>query len=258
VIITCALGYLDMCGHGLIGTVASVIEAGIVPVKEPETQVTVETPAGLMKVKARVSKGKTEAVSFLNQPSFVYHRDLEIEVDPFGRFAVDIAFGGIWYVIVEASKIGLAICTENLERFGQINDLILEAVNSKVSAVHPILGSAGTIPQVAFVGPPKNPKADSMNLITSRALGFDRSPCGTGSSAKMAVLYVRGVLKLGQDYVHESATTGSLFSSRLVEATRVGSFDAVVPEITGNAHITGINHIMIDPRDPLTHGFSIG
>lgn len=256
-IVTCALGYLGMCGHGLIGAVASVIEAGIVKAVEPVTHVAVETPSGLMKVRADVSNGKVEGVTFRNQPSFAYKEDLEMEIDTYGKLKVDLAYGGNWYVVVDVEQIGLEISVENLEKLGEANNLILEAVNANISAEHPQLGPAGEIPQMVFMGPAKNPEANSMNLITSKALGYDRSPCGTGSSAKMAVLHAKGKLKLNEEYVHESGTTGSLFRSRLVEETKVGSIDAVVPEITGFAYITGINFIVMDPRDSLRHGFYI-
>jgi len=257
VIVACALGYLGMCGHGLIGTVASVIEVGIVETVEPVTHVTVETPSGLMKVRADVSNGKVEGVTFRNQPSFVYAQDLEINIAKYGKLAVDVAYGGNWYVVVDVEQLGLEINVENLEKLGEANNLILAAVNASISAEHPELGPAGEIPQMVFVGPPKNPEANSMNLITSEALGFDRSPCGTGSSAKMAVLHAKGKLKLNEEYVHESGTTGSLFCSRIVEETKVGSIDAVVPEITGFAYISGINYIVVDPRDSLRHGFYV-
>ena len=210
-----------------------------------------------MKVRADVSNGKVEGVTFRNQPSFVYKEDLEIEVDTFGKLKVAVAYGAQWYVVVEVEKIGLEISVENLDKLGEANNLILEAVNASISAEHPQLGAAGEIPQVVFWGPARNPEANSMNLITSEVLGYDRSPCGTGSSAKMAVLYARGELGLNEEYVHESGTIGSLFRSRLVEETRLGSIVAVVPEITGFAYISGVNHIVMDPRDPLKHGFSI-
>ncbi|MFC1803384.1 proline racemase family protein [Thermoproteota archaeon] len=256
-IITCALGYLNMCGHGLIGAVASVLETGIITPKEPETKVIVETPAGNMEVLAQISEGKVECVTFRNQPSFVYKQDLELDVNSFGHFTVDVAYGGNWYVVVNAADVGMELNIENLDGLGQASRLILEAVNARISADHPLLGPAGEIPQLVFMGPPKNPQANGLNLITSEALGFDRSPCGTGSSAKMAVLYARGELPLNQDYIHESATTGSLFRGRLVEKTKLGKIEAVVPEIAGSAYITAIKHIVIDPRDPLKYGFTI-
>ena len=258
VIIMCALGYLGMCGHGLIGTVASVIEAGIVEPVEPVTHLLVETPSGLIRVRVDISDGKVLGVTFRNQPSFVYKKDLEIDVGKLGKLKVDVAYGGNWYVVVDVDQLGLEIKIENLAQFTEANDLILEAVNACVSAEHPSLGPAGKIDQIVFVGPAKNPEADSMNLVTSKELGFDRSPCGTGSSAKMAVLYAKGKLGLNEEYIHESGITGSLFRSRLIEETKVGPFNAVIPEITGSAYITGVNYILLDPRDPLKHGFYLG
>jgi len=256
-IITCALGYLGMCGHGLIGAVATAIEMGIVERVEPVTHVIVETPSGIMKVRADVVDGKVEGVTFRNQPSFVFKQDLEINIAKYGKLTVDIAYGGNWYVIVDAEPLGIKLEIANLDKFGEANNLILEAVDNLVSVEHPILGSGGGIDQMVFMGPPRNPTANSMNLTTSDALGFDRSPCGTGSSAKMAVLHAKGKLGLDEEHVHESATTGSLFRGRLVEEVKLGSFSAVVPEITGSAYITGINYIIIDPRDPLKHGFLV-
>jgi len=256
-IIACALGYLGMCGHGLIGAVTTAIELGIVKPVEPVTHVVVETPSGEMRVRADIVNGKVEGVTFRNQPSFVFKQDLEIEIDKYGRLTVDIAYGGNWFVVVDAEQLGLELSTTNLDKLGEANNLILAAVNNQVSVEHPILGRGGTIDQMVFMGPPKNPMASSMNLTTSDALGFDRSPCGTGSSAKMAVLHAKGKLGLNEEHVHESATTGSLFCGRLIEESKLGPIDAVVPEITGNAYLTGIHHVLIDPRDSLKYGFLV-
>lgn len=256
-IIMSALGYLRMCGHALIGAVTSLLEAGIVAAREPETKLSVETLAGNIAVRARVSQdGRVESVTFRNQPAFVYKSDVEVDVESIGKLSVDIAYGGLWYAIVEARKVGLEIELHNLEGLIRSAALIREAVNAHVSAVHPQTGALESIPQVLFVGPPVHPEADGRNFVTSKELGFDRSPCGTGSCAKMALLYARGDLCLHQDYVHESII-GTLFRGRLVEETKVGSISAVVPEITGSAYITGISHILIDPRDPIKHGFCV-
>jgi proline racemase len=254
-IISCALGYLDMCGHGLIGAVTSVLEAGIVHSTEPETKLIVETPAGDIEVFARISQSKVDSVVFRNQPAFVFERDLKVRIDSLGKFNVDVSYGGNWYVVVDAKKTGIEMNVKNLNKLRKASKLILEAVNDRIRVEHPLSRSVEKISQIVFMGPPKNPKANGMNLITSSELGFDRSPCGTGSSAKMAVLHSRGELNLNEDYVHESCVTGSLFSSRLVEKKKMGLFDAVVPEIEGSAYITGINHIIVDPRDPLRYGF---
>ncbi|MEE9541668.1 MAG: proline racemase family protein [Candidatus Bipolaricaulota bacterium] len=258
-IIMCALGYLGMCGHGLIGAVATAIEVGIIEGVEPVTRVVVETPSGEMRVRANVIDGKVENVTFRNQPSFVFKQDLEIEIETYGRLNVDVAYGGNWFAVVDAEQLGVELSNANLDKLGRANNLILNAVNSQISVNHPILGpGAGeTIDQMVFMGPPRNPIADSMNLTTSDALGFDRSPCGTGSSAKMAVLHAKGRLGLNEDYVHESATTGSLFRGRLVKETQVGSIDAVIPEITGSAYLAGVYHTLVDPRDSLKDGFLV-
>ncbi len=257
VIIMCALGYLDMCGHALIGAVTTVLEAGIVKADEPDTVVTVETPAGIMRARAHVVNGKVLSVTFRNQPAFAYKRDLEVCVEPFGNLKVDIAYGGLWYVIVDAEQTGISLELSNLDRLSQASKSILKAVNSTIVAEHPILGPAGDFPQLLFTGHSTNPEADGKNFNLSTELGFDRSPCGTGSSARMAVLHANGALDLNKEYVHESAPTGSLFHGRLVEKVKVGAIEAVVPEITGSAHITGVNHIVVDPGDPLRHGFYI-
>lgn len=257
VIIMCALGYLDMCGHALIGAVTSVLEAGIIKADEPETVVTVETPAGIMRTRAHVVNGKVLSVTFRNQPAFAYKRDLEVCVEPFGNLKVDIAYGGLWYVIVDADQVNISLDLSNLDRLSHASKSILKAVNSAIVAEHPVLGPAGDLPQLLFTGSPTNPEADGKNFNMSTELGFDRSPCGTGSSARMAVLHANGVLDLNKEYVHESAATGSLFRGRLVEKVKVGPIEAVVPEITGDAHITGVNHIIADPGDPLRHGFYV-
>lgn len=257
IIITCALGYLGMCGHGLIGIVDTAIETGIIEPNEPETKVNVETPSGLMKVRAQVSNRKVEGVTFRNQPALVYQEDLNLNLDPYGSVKVDIAYGGNWYAVVNVDQLGLEIRTENLDKFSKANNLILEAINEKITPEHPELELEDKVSQLVFVGPPQNPKADSMNLVTSQELGYDRSPCGTGSSAKMAALYSKGEIGLNEEYIHESGTTGSLFSTQLVEETTIKSTKAVVPEVTGYSYITGVNYVTIDPNDSFKHGFSI-
>lgn len=252
---TCALGTIDMCGHALIGSVASGIESGVIPAQEPVTKLTIETPAGIMKISARVSGGKVETVTFRNQPSFAYKHNVELEVETLGKLNVDIAYGGNWYAIVDTKQLDFEISVENLPKFSDATRRILAAVNATIEAKHPNRDEAENIPQLLFMADPTNAAANGKNLVTSVELGFDRSPCGTGSSAKMGLLYSRGDLKLNEDYIHESGIVGTTFSSRLVEAQRVGEFDAAVPEITGTAYITAVKQIIIDPRDPLKHGF---
>ena len=208
VIIACALGYLGMCGHGLIGTVYSVIECGIVPKVEPETRVRVDTPSGIIEARAKVTNGKVEGVTFRNQPSFTHTLDYPLTVPGVWGNSVSVAYGGNWYAVVNVEQLGIEINQKNLAQFGKLNNAILDAVNASIQAEHPLLGPAGEVPQAIFYGPPKNPMANSMNLVTSQALGYDRSPCGTGSSAKMAVLHARGELVLNRNMCTKAAPPG--------------------------------------------------
>lgn len=253
-ILMSALGYLDMCGHALVGAVACAVELRLVKAEEPLTRLTIETGAGNINVIAGVSGGRVQSVTFRNQPSFVYRADLVVEVDTLGALTVDIAYGGLWYVIVERNQLGLEIELGNLVELRRISSLILEEVNRNISVRHPEAGESEKVSQLLFTGPPANPRANGMNLVTSKELGFDRSPCGTGSCAKMSLLFDRGDITLGEEYIHESVI-GTLFHGRLVEKTQVGSVNAVIPEITASAHVTGLNYILIDPHDPLRHGF---
>lgn len=257
-VIVCALGYLGMCGHGLIGAVVSVLEAGIIKPVEPITKLKVETPAGIMSVEAEYKNGKVGGVTFRNNPCFVYAEDIQIDTLSFGSMQVDVAYGGNWYVVVNAEKHDLELNKDKLSIIGEANDEILSAVNKIVKPVHPELGKLDKlIDQVVFYGPPKREDADTMNLITSEALGYDRSPCGTGSSAKMAVLHKKGILKTGEYYIHESCTTGSIFKSRIIEEVQLGSIKGIIPEITGFAYLSSINNIVMDERDELRFGFKV-
>lgn len=255
-IITCGLGYLGMCGHGLIGAVTTVIELGIVQPVEPITRLVVETLSGEMAVEAKIASGKVEEVTFRNQPAFVLKEDLQIDLPGRGKALIDVAYGGNWFVIADAQELEIKLNIGSLTEIAALTDRILEAANAAVTVEDPLLGPA-TIDQIVFVGPARNPVAHSMNMTTSTVLGFDRSPCGTGSSAKMAVLHAKGLLKMNEECVHESATTGSLFRGRIVEETRIGNIRAIVPEITGSAYLTGIQYVLMDERDELVHGFVV-
>jgi proline racemase len=257
-VIMCALGYIGMCGHGLIGAVTSVLEAGIVKPVEPITELKVETPAGIISVEAEYKNGKVGGVTFKNVPSFIYAEDVQIDTPSFGSMQVDVAYSGCWYVVVNAEKHGLELNKDKLSIIGEANNEILSAVNKIVKPVHPELGKLDKlIDQVAFYGPPKREDADTMNLITSEALGYDRCPCGTGSSAKMAVLHKKGILKTGESYTHESCITGSIFKSRVIEEVQLDSINGIIPEITGFAYLSSINNIVMDERDELRFGFKV-
>jgi len=260
VIFFSTVNYDDMCGHGTIGVTTVLIETGMVPLREPLTQVTLETPAGLIQAKTKIVDGKVKGVSLINVPAFLYKENISINVSGYGKVKGDIAFGGNWYFYVDAEDIGIRVRPEN------INDLITAGIaiknefNKKFDLVHPTDPNISKkLLGVSFVDSPiKNQNADQNNIVVEGKLFFDRSPCGTGTSGRMAVLFAKNKLGIKEEFVNESIT-GTTFYGRLIEKTQVGKFQAVVPEITGSAYITGFNHFVLDPDDPFgSKGFLIG
>lgn len=249
-------GYLNMCGHGTIGAATVAVEMGLVEVKEPETHVVLEAPAGLVKARVRVENGKAKGVTFQNVPSFLFKEGIELEIHPYGKIRADIAFGGSFFAIVKARDLGIKVAKENIHELIDIGLKVRDEANKKVEVYHPEKPHIKTIDLAEISDVPSHPEAHAKNVVVFGKKSVDRSPCGTGTCAKMADLYFKGELGLHQDFVHESIL-GTLFTGRLVGKTRVGDFDAVIPEITGRAFITGVNHYMIDEEDPLKYGFSL-
>lgn len=250
-------GYLPMCGHDTIGCCTAMIEAGIVPVEEPVTTIKLDTPAGLVTARVTVEDLSAKSVTFRNIPSFLYQRDVEVEVPGFGQVIPDIAYGGNFYALVEASKLGLNIVPERAGDLVRAGIAIREAVNAQIRVQHPEKPFINGLTHVEFYGAPTHPEAHVKNAVIIPPGSIDRSPCGTGTSAKVATLHAKGRLKTGEEFVHESII-GTLFRARVVEETTVGDLQAVVPEITGRAFVTGINQFVVDPEDPLKEGFLLG
>lgn len=261
--------YPGMSGTNTICVVTVLLETGMVPMREPVTELTLEAPAGLIRVRASCRDGKVTAVTFRNVPAFATHLDVPIEVPTLGTVIVDVAYGGMFYAIAEAAQFGLRLTPDEGRDIVRITELVKAAANEQLPVVHPEQpGFAGiTIGQLS--GPPSGPHADRRNVVTvstgeldwerpSTWTGvIDRSPCGTGTSARMATLWARGRLGLGEDFRHEGIL-GTVFTGRLVEETRVGPYQAVVPEISGQAWITGFNTLIVDPTDPFPDGFAVG
>ena len=247
-------GYLPMCGHDTIGVCTALVETGMVEVEQPVTHIVLDTPAGLTRVRVDVENGKAKGVTFRNIPSFVLAEDAEVDVPGFGKLIMDVAYGGNVYAILPADAVGLEIRPENARKVIDIGRRIKAAVNAQVTIRHPEKDFINECTHVEFYGKPTSPEAHLKNTVFFAESGIDRSPCGTGTSAKLAVMHTKGELKLNQEYVHESII-GSIFKARIVEETRVGPFSAIVPEVTGSAHIMGINQLFIDPDDPHGKGF---
>ena len=242
-------GCLPMCGHGTIGVATVLVETGMVEVTEPETEIALDTPAGLVRVRVAVEDGRATAVTLRNVPSFLLARDREIEGVPY-----DMAYGGNFYALVEASAAGMAV---DPARSGELIARglgLMAAINRAGAPVHPEDARITGCRHVVFYedGP------DGTRNATAIEPGWlDRSPCGTGTSARMAQRHARGELALGEDFVNESVI-GTRFTGRLVEETTVGGLPAVVPEITGRAWVTGMGQYLLDPTDPFPAGFRLG
>jgi proline racemase len=246
-------GCLPMCGHGTIGVATVLVECGMVAVSEPETVIRLDTPAGLVEARVAVADGRAERVTLRNVPAFAVELDARVEVDSVGVVTYDMAFGGNFYALVPAESVGLRPTAANAQRLISCGLEIIEAIERSAPPVHPLDGAIRGCKHVVFHVPGEN-GADARNATAIHPGWLDRSPCGTGTSARMAALHARGELPLGTEFVNESVI-GGRFSGRLVEETTVGELRAVVPEVSGRAWITGMGQYLLDPSDPFPAGF---
>jgi proline racemase/trans-L-3-hydroxyproline dehydratase len=250
-------GYLDMCGHGSMGLTTALIEMGMVPPEEPETVVAFDTPAGLVEGRARVEGACVLEVSVANVPSFLYARDVDIDLPEIGTITVDVSFGGNFFAITPAQSLGVAVRPENLPKLIDLGMRVKRAVNEKVRVQHPTATHITSVELVEIYDKPQEGKAFSRNVMVFGEGQIDRSPCGTGTCAAMAMLFGKGKLSLNEEFTNESII-GTRFKGKLVEEVRVGDFTAARPVITGEAYITGIQQFVVDPKDPIKYGFVIG
>ncbi|MFL5862704.1 MAG: proline racemase family protein [Solirubrobacteraceae bacterium] len=244
-------GYLPMCGHGTIGVATVLVETGRVPVTEPETIVRLDVPAGLVIARVQVAGGKALSVTITNVPAFVH----ELNCEAIG-ICYDMAFGGNFYAIADAGAVGLRVAPENAPALIAAG---LELMAAVPEPVHPENEAIRGCHHVIWTDAPDpaHPGADGRAATAIHPGWVDRSPCGTGTSARMAQRHARGLLALGAPFVHESII-GTRFTGRLVEETTVAGRSAVIPEITGRAWITGVGSYILDPTDPFPGGFRVG
>ncbi|MGH7778066.1 MAG: proline racemase family protein [Candidatus Dormibacterales bacterium] len=260
--------YVPMSGSNTICVATVLVEMGLVEVTEPVTEMVLETPAGLIAVRAEVSGGRATSITFENVPSFVSRLDAEVEVPGLGTVRVDVAYGGMFYVIMQAAPLGLRLTPDEGRDITRLGEMVKAAAREQVPAVHPQNpGIAG--PTIAlFSGPASRPDADLKNavVVSTGELGprprtlagaLDRSPCGTGTSAVMATLHARGRLPLDVEFRHEGIL-GTVFSGRLRREVRLAGRAAVVPTITGSAWVTGTARYVLDPDDPFPAGYTVG
>ncbi|MFB6781356.1 proline racemase family protein [Streptomyces sp. NPDC056352] len=246
-------GLLPMCGHGTIGVATVLVETGMVPVVEPVTTIRLDTPAGLVVASVAVEDGSATAVTIENVPSFACALDQKVEVPGLGEVGYDLAFGGNFYAIVELADLGLPFNRSRADDLLTAGLAIMEAVNEHAPPVHPERADITGCHHVYLKAPGSTAEL-SRHAMAIHPGWFDRSPCGTGTSARMAQLHARGELEIGRDFVNESFI-GTRFTGRLLGETTVGTLPAVLPSITGRAWVTGTSQFHLDPTDPFPAGF---
>ncbi|WP_411081044.1 proline racemase family protein [Streptomyces sp. cmx-18-6] len=246
-------GLLPMCGHGAIGVATVLVETGMVTVTEPVTTVRLDTPAGLVVAEVRVEDGAATAVTLRNVASFTVALDRRVEVPGYGEVAYDLAYGGNFYAILPLARLGLPFARERKDDILRAGLDLMAAVNAAEPPTHPEDRTITGCHHVQLLAPGST-AVRSRHAMAIHPGWFDRSPCGTGTSARMAQLHTRGELPLHQDFVNESFL-GTSFTGRLVEESRVGGVPAVVPTITGRAWITATSQFHHDPGDPFPAGF---
>ena len=248
-------GLLPMCGHGTIGVSTVLVECGLVEVTEPETVIRLDTPAGLVEVRVAVTDGRAERVTLRNVPAFVAELDAGVEVDGLGAVQYDMAFGGNFYALIPAASVGIDPVPANAQELIDRGLQIISAINASALPVHPVDPAMRGCKHVVFHAAGHD-GADARNATAIHPGWLDRSPCGTGTSARMAAMHARGELAIGQEFVNESII-GSRFTGRLLEEVTLGSVPAVVPEVSGRAWITGMSQYLLDPTDPFPAGFAL-
>ena len=246
-------GLLPMCGHGTIGAATVLVETGMVEVTEPVTEIRLDVPAGLVIARVQVEDSRAIDVTIENVPSFVDRLDERIDVPGIGEITYSVAFGGNYYALVDLDQVGLPFDRARQDDILQAGLKIMDAINEQAPPVHPVLEGANPVHHVEFIAPGSD-VGRSRHAMAIHPGWFDRSPCGTGTSARMAELHARGELALDTPFVNESFI-GTEFTGRVIAETTVGSRPAVVPTITGRAWITGLGQYMLDENDPFPEGF---
>lgn len=247
-------GYSSMCGHGVIALATAVCERGLFGVPPNIEVLRIDTPAGLVEARPRRRGARVESVSFLNVPSFVYALGHVADVPGVGPVPCDVAFGGAFYAFCRAEDLGVRLVPEDFRALIDLGMRVKRAVMAGLPIRHPVEADLGFLYGTIIVGSAQSPAAHSRNVCVFAEGEVDRSPTGTGVSARAALHYAKGEIGLGEPFVVESVL-GTAFTGRAVRKAACGPYEAVVPEVTGSAHVTGVSEFWIDPADPLRDGF---
>jgi proline racemase len=248
-------GCLPMCGHGTIGTVTVAIEEGFVMPRQ-EGRIAIEAPAGKIMIEYTLTGQYVDQVRLFNIASYLHATDVALEVPELGTLTVDLAYGGNYYVIIEPQANWAGLDAMSADQILRLSPLVRRAAETKLEPAHPEDGRISGVSHVMWCDKPRNPAAHARNAVFYGDKAIDRSPCGTGSSARMAQLVAKGRLSVGEEFVHESII-GTLFHCRVEATSTVGNHAAILPSVAGWARVIGHNTIYVDDRDPLAHGFQL-
>jgi proline racemase len=253
-----ATEYPAMSGSNTICVATVLLETGVFEMTEPMTRLTLEAPGGLIEVECACKDGKVECVRFINQPAFAYYLDTDIEVPGHGAVTVDVAYGGMTYVLVDAARFGFQLVPSEARAMCELGETIKAAAAEQLETVHPENPQIPGITNMCFLGPVSEMAGGltARNATVVRPGRLDRSPCGTGTSARLAIMHAKGEIDVGQEFVHESVI-GSKFFSEVVATAQVGDFNAVIPAVAGRAWITHISQHGLDPSDPFPEGYTL-
>jgi 4-hydroxyproline epimerase len=249
-------GCLPMCGHGTIGTVTTALQEGLWTPKIAG-QLTLEVPAGVIRIEYQQNKnGRIDAVRIFNVASYLAHQGLVIDCPELGQLVIDVAYGGNYYAIIEPQANFAGLEQFSAAQVLRYSPLVREAINKVATCVHPEDASVNGISHVMWTGKPSQQDSSAANAVFYGSGAIDRSPCGTGTSARMAQLHAKGLLKEGEEFIHESII-GSQFVGRVESTIQIGPHHGIMPSVQGWAQVTGYNTIIVDPRDPYAHGFEV-
>ncbi len=249
-----SLDFQGMCGHGTIGIVTTLIETGRITPVHPYTEVRLDTVSGTVHARAAVDhEGNVKEVTLRNVPSFIYMQDAEVDFDG-GNVLADIVYGGNFYALLPVERLGLELAPGNVNRLVERGIAFRDAALDQLEITHPTEAGISPLHGVIMYVDNPSPGIHARNMMVFAQRSFDRSPCGTCTSARLALLHAQGRIGVDEEFVNESIL-GTVFRSRIVEESRVDGYPAIVPEVTGSAYLTGFHQFLIDPRDPLKEGF---
>ncbi len=253
-----ATHYGDMCGHGTIATVTALIESGIIDCKEGDQEVILDIPVvGLVRTVAKVEQGKVKQVTLRNAPAFLYQKDVSVNVPSLGPITGDVAYGGNWYFYIRAADLNVRVRPEEIVSLLMKGTQVKLAADDQIKLKHPTKSEVtGKFLGVMITEDSTKSGSNQRNILVLGPRHFDRSPCGTGTCGRLAILYSRGNLKRNEAFVNESIL-GTTFIGKIVDEVKVGTYTGIIPEVTGSAYITGFQQFVVDPEDPLREGFYI-